>query len=129
MPAALIEVIGKHDMKPGPANAIHALQRDLLENHPKDAVHLLERESPSGIAEILTRQPVSVTAPVWERLSPDIGIGAIEALSEAQALDVLQHIDPTRAAAMLSARDAETRNRFLELMPQAEADELRAILS
>ena len=116
-------------MKPGLANAIHALQRDLLENHPQDAVRLLERESPADIAEVLTQQPISVTAPVWERLSPDIAIGAIEALSEAQALDVLQHIDPTRTAAMLSARDVERRNRFLDLLPEVEAEELRAILS
>jgi magnesium transporter len=129
MSAALIGANGKHDMKPGLVNAIHALQRDLLENHPEDAVRLLERESPDEIAEVLTRQPVSATAPVWERLSPDIAIGAIAALSEAQALDVLQHIDPTRAAAMLSACDAETRNRFLDLLPEAEAEELRTILS
>jgi len=116
-------------MKTGLSNAIHALQRDLLENHPEDAVRLLERESPADIAEVFAGQPISVTAPVWERLSPDVAIGAVEELSAAKALDVLQHIDPTRTAAMLSARDAETRNRFLDLLPEAEADELRVILS
>jgi magnesium transporter len=92
-------------------------------------VRLLERESPATVAEILARQPISLTVPVWERLSPDIGIGALDNLSEAQTLEVLRYMDPTRIAAMLAVRDAETRNRYLGMLPEAEAAELRNILS
>lgn len=116
-------------MKPGLDNAIHVLQRDLLENHPLDAVRLLEREPPAEVAEVLTRLPVSITSAVWERLSPDVGVRALESMTEEQVLDVLQHIDPTRAAAMLAVRDVETRARFLDLLPASDAQELRAILS
>ena len=62
-------------MKPGLTNAIHALQRDLVEHHPDDAVRLLERESPTDVAEMLARQPITTALPVWERLSPDIWTG------------------------------------------------------
>ena len=116
-------------MKQGLQNAVRALQGDLLESHPDDAVRLLERQSPTEIAEVLQRHPVTTTVAVWERLSPDVGIRALEALDELQSLEVLRNIDPTRSAAMLAMRDEDARNRFLALLPEKEADELRAILA
>jgi len=116
-------------MKQNLANAVHALQRDLVEDHPEDAVRLLERQTPEETAEILTRYSVSSTAPVWERLSPDIGIRALELLSDAATREVLHSIDPTRSAAMLAMREAEARDRYLSMLPETEADELRTILA
>ena len=116
-------------MKPGLANAIHVLQNDLIENHPVDAVQLLERLPPAEVADVLSQHPISLTASVWERLSPDIGMGAIDALPENRAVEVLRHINPSRAAALLSMRDAELRERYLTRLPDAEAAELRAILA
>lgn len=116
-------------MKQGLSNAVHALQGDLVENYPDDAARLLERQSPIEIAEILSRYPASTTAPVWERLSPDIAIRILESLDEVQSLEVLRSIDPTRSAAMLAMRDEEIRNRFLALLPDKEANELRTILA
>ncbi len=88
-------------MKPGLDNAIQALQRDLVENHPDDAVQLL----------------------------PDIGIQAIDALPETQMAPVLRNMDPSRSAAMLSMRDPQAQENYLTRLPQADADELRAILA
>jgi magnesium transporter len=116
-------------MKRGLTNAIHALQQDLIEEHPEDAVRLLEGQTPTEVAEILSRYPATLTAPVWERLSPDIGAHTLEALSEPQAIAVLRQIDPTRTAAMLAMRDDEVRERFIKLLPEAEANELRSILA
>ena len=116
-------------MKTGLDNAIQALQRDLIEHHPNDAVTLLERLSPAEVARILSGHSISVTIAVWERLSPDIGIRAIEALPEIQAVRVLRHMDPSRSAALLSMRDPEAREIYLTQLPQAQADELRAVLA
>jgi magnesium transporter len=116
-------------MKQGLTNAIHALQHDLIEGYPDDAVRLLERQSPAEVAEILNRYPASETALVWERLSPDIGIRTLEAMDESKAAQVLRSIDPTRSAAMLAMRDEEARDSFLSLLPDAEAQDLRAILA
>ncbi len=116
-------------MKAGLANAVHALQRDLVEHHPDDAVQLLEREDPAEVAALLAHHPIPATVWVWERLSPDISIRALDTLSKDQAAEVLRHVDPSRAAAMLAMRDPEGRDSYLALLPQAEADELRAILS
>jgi magnesium transporter len=119
---------GQTDMKPRVDNAIKLLQRDLVENYPDDAVRLLERLPPAEAAIVLSRQPISVTVPVWERLAPDIAIRMIDALPEAQVAEVLRHVDPSRAAAMLSIHDPEAREQYLARLPQAQADELRAIL-
>ncbi|MGD8956793.1 MAG: magnesium transporter [Chromatiaceae bacterium] len=116
-------------MKQDLSNAVHALQGDLVENFPDDAAQLLERQTPIEIAEILSRYPASTTTPVWERLSPDIAIRALESLDEVKSLEVLRNIDPTRSAAMLAMRDEEVRNRFLALLPDKEANELRTILA
>jgi len=116
-------------VKTGLDNAIQALQRDLIENHPDDAVTLLERLSPAEVARILSGHPISVTVAVWERLSPDIGIRAIDALPETQVVRVLRQMDASRSAAMLSMHDTEARENYLTQLPQARADELRAILA
>lgn len=116
-------------MKPGLANAVNALQRDLIENHPDDAVQLLERLVPAEVADTLSRHPITMTVSVWERLSPDIGMGAIDALPEHRAAEVLHRMDPARAAALLSMRDPDARERYLARLPDAAAAELRAILA
>jgi len=119
----------KTDVKTGLDNAIQALQRDLVENHPDDAVQLLERRPPAEVARILSGHPVSMTVAVWNRLSPDIGVQAIDALPETQLVRVLSQMDPSRSAAMLFMRDPEARENYLTRLPQAQADELRAILA
>jgi len=116
-------------MKPGLDTAIQALQRDLIENHSDDAAQLLERQPPAEVAGVLSIHPISVTVSVWDRLSPDIGIRALDALPEDQAADVLRRMDPSRAAAMLSMRDPEAREEYLMGLPATHADELRGILS
>lgn len=116
-------------MKPGLDNAAHVLQRDLIENHPDDAIQLLEKLSPPEVADILSQHPITVTAPVWERLSPDIGMRALEAFPMSETVDVLRHLDPTRTVALLSMRDPETRENYLTLLPEDVSDELREILS
>ena len=116
-------------MKPGLDNALQALQRDFIEHHPDDAGQLLEHLSPGEVANVLSRHPISVTVTVWERLSPDIGVRALDALPEHQMAEVLRHLDPSRAAALLSIRDPEAREKYLSLLSQAQVDELRAILS
>ncbi|WP_078121356.1 magnesium transporter [Thiosocius teredinicola] len=110
-------------------NAIHALQRDLIESHPDDAVRLLERQAAADVAEVLGRLPIADTALVWERLSPDVGIRALEAMNKVEVGQVLRSIDPTRSAAMLVMRDEATRDKFLALLPDTETQELRTILS
>lgn len=116
-------------MNRGLDNAIQALQRDLIENHPDDAVQLLERLPPQEVAAVLSGHPISVTVAVWNRLSPDIAVRAIEALPEAQWVRVLRHMDPSRSAAVLTMRDPAAREDYLARLPQAHADELRAILA
>ena len=116
-------------MKQGLTNAIHALQRDLIEEHPDDAVRLLERQPPEEVAGILSQYPLSETIPIWERLSPDIGIRALEAMDRPNAVQIIRGIDLTRSAAMLAMRDQDARDTFLTLMPDAESQELRNILA
>jgi len=116
-------------MKPGLDTAVYALHRDLIEHHPDDAAQLMERLPPAEVAEVLARHPVTLTAPVWERLSPDIGIRAIDALPQEQATETLLHLDPNRAAALLSMREREVQEEYLSRLPATHADELRAILS
>ncbi len=116
-------------MRRGLDNAVYALQEEFLAKHPEDAVPLLERQTPAEVAKILARYPAAETISVWERLSPDIGIRALEVLEDAQATDVLRHLDPTRSAALLVMREEEARSHFLSMLPEAEADELRSILA
>jgi len=121
--------MGTNELKPGLDNAVLTLQRDFIEQHPDDVGQLLERLPPAEVAELLSRHPISVTSNVWERLSPDIGIRALDALPQAKMTEVLRQMEPTRAAAMLSIRDPEAREDYLKQLPQTQVDELNAILT
>ncbi len=116
-------------MKPGIENATHMLQRDFLEHHLDDALRLVEKLSVREIVDLLSEHALSITTPVWERLSPDLGMRALELLPQDEAVRVLRALDPTRVVALLATRDELTREEYLALMPAAEADELRAILA
>jgi magnesium transporter len=116
-------------VKPGIDNAVQVLQRDLIENHPDDAVQLLERLAPAEIAELLSRHPVTTTVPVWERLSPDIGWRALTTLVEPRVTEVLRHMSTPRAAALLYMGDPQSREAHLARLPAATAEELLTILS
>jgi magnesium transporter len=115
--------------KRGLDTAAHALQRDLIEHHLEDAVQLMEKLSPSEITEVLSQHAVSITAPLWERLSPDIGMQAIALLPADEATRVLRALDPTRVVALLATRDQDTQDYYLAQFPDTEAAELRAILA
>lgn len=110
-------------------NATHVLQRDFIEHHLEEALHHIEKMSPRDIAEMLSKHALTTTVPVWERLSPEIGMRAFEILPLKDAVKVLSAMDPTRAVALLSMRDELTREHFLHQLPASEADELRAILT
>ena len=116
-------------MKPGLENAEHILQRDLIVHHLEDAVQLVEKMSAHDIADVLSQHAVTITAPLWERLSPDIAMQTIELLPQEEAITLLSALDPTRVVAFLATRDEATRERYLSQLPEAEADELRAILA
>jgi len=116
-------------MKSGVQKAVHLLQHDLLENHPEDAVQLLEKLPAEEVAEVLAAYPISITTPVWEHLSPDVGMRALMTLDDAQAMDILRNLEPSRAAALLSIADGETRESYLDLFPETVSIELREILS
>lgn len=116
-------------MKPGLDNAAHILQRDFIEHHLVDAVQLVEKLSAQDIADVLSQHAVSITIPLWERLSPDIAMRAIELLPQEDAGKVLLALDPTRAVALISTRDEEAREKYLTQLPVSQADELRAIMA
>lgn len=116
-------------MKQSLTNAVHALQRDLVEGYPDDAVRLLERQAPEEVAAILSQFTAPQAAVVWEGLSPDVSIRALESMDRSQATQVLRNMNPTRSAAMLAMRDEKTRDSYLSLLPESEAQELRSILA
>jgi magnesium transporter len=58
-----------------------------------------------------------------------VGIRAIMTLEEAKALDILKSLDPTRAAALLSATGPESRESYLSMLPETVSNELREILA
>lgn len=109
--------------------AIRALQRDMIENHPLDAVQLLEKLPPDEVAELLLHHPITLTTPVWERLSPDISMKALEAMPIEDAIETLRYIEPSRTAAILSMQSPESRDEYISKLPDPVAEEVRTILA
>jgi magnesium transporter len=110
-------------------SAAQLLHQDLFANHPLDAVGYLERLPPEDMARILCAQDLDITAPIWERLSPDVANQTLAHLSEAESTALLNHMDPNRAAALLAAQAPDRRDSLLEQLDPEAARDLRFILT
>lgn len=116
-------------MSAEPAEFERTLLHEFLTRYPAEAVRRLERLTTSQIVDLLIQHPVDTVLPVWERISPDIGQGVLEALPENVSAEVLNRLEPTRGAALLAGFDEQRREHYLSRIADDVASELRDVLA
>lgn len=98
--------------------------------HPAQIADLIERASHEQGEEIISamRADPELTADVFEELEPEEQVEFLGSRSDADAAAVLARMAPDDAVDLLSELDQDRRAPVLDLVPQAQAGKLRALL-
>jgi magnesium transporter len=111
------------------AELIDTLHRGFIARHPAEAAQRLESMDPAEAAGILERQSDAALPLLWERFSPHAGAEFLKRVDRAVALQVLNRMEPTRAAAVLASLDGGDREGYVSRLDRAIQRDLRLILS
>jgi magnesium transporter len=107
-----------------------SLIKKFFELNPADAAHSLEALGEDKAAAILKGVSPDLASRAFNSINPRFAASLLEALPEETAIQILGKMEVTRAAeALLSIQRQENRERFLELIDPAQADQVRKLIT
>ena len=106
-----------------------SLARMLIDEHPDDALPLLETAAPGELAEVLGRQSRRRAAILLGGLTAETAAQALVRIPAETVARILPEVDPGRGAALLARLSPENREACLDRMDPALAKELRSLMS
>jgi len=112
----------------GPDVATEALTQAFLRNYPRDAARKLETLAPEDAAQILTEHSTVLRQHVWVYITPSAASQILPFTPDNVALELLQTLDAGPCASLISRFDEAQRQRYLGLMTEFEATELRELM-
>jgi magnesium transporter len=106
-----------------PDNAIDALNRRFLLDHPWQAAQQIEDMEAADAAPVLAHQPASVLAPVMMRVTPNVAAELLRAMPESLVAGLLSELLPNDALRILNLLEHEERAaKLLKLDPAVRAE-------
>ena len=106
-----------------------ALAGDYVVRHPGEVAALLEKWSPADGGGVLERTPLESATPVFAALTPAAASDLLARLPVERAVGLLRGLDPAHAAALCARLAAELQDRLLDRISEAEARELRELMT
>jgi magnesium transporter len=107
-----------------------ALNEQLFNRHPAEAVRELEQMDYDEARKILSEIPVSKSMKVWERYSPQLAAKVLIDMPLDYVTAVISHLEPNRAASfILAITDKERREKIIHSCSVAVANDLRRAIS
>jgi len=111
-----------------PEAAADALTQAFLRNYPRDAARRLEALVPEVAAQILTEHSTILRQRVWVHITPSAASQILPLTPDKVALELLEALDAGPCASLISRFDDSQRQRYLDLMTEAQAKELRELM-
>ncbi len=111
-----------------PETAADALTQAFLRNYPRDAARRLEALSPEVAAQILTEHSTILRQRVWVYVTPPVASQILPLTPDRVALELLEALDAGPCASLISRFDDSQRQRYLDLMTEGQAKELRELM-
>jgi magnesium transporter len=106
-----------------PDNAIDALNRRFLLDHPWQAAQQIEDMEAADAAPVLAHQPASVLVPVMMRVTPNVAAELLRAMPESLVAGLLSELLPNDALRILNLLEHEERAaKLLKLDPAVRAE-------
>lgn len=96
---------------------------------PQSAAKRIETLSIEDAVEILNQIPIEISMPVWTALSPYMAAEMIEMLADDSATELIESLDPGKAASILSIVPSQTKDRLLSRLDGMLAQEIREVMA
>ena len=106
-----------------------ALAGDYVVRHPGEVAALLEKWSTADGGAVLERTPLESATPVFAALTPAVASDLLARAPVERAVGLLRGLDPAHAAALCARLATELQDRLLDRLPEAEARELRELMT
>ena len=105
-----------------------SLIKKFFELNPVDAAHSLEALGEEKAVSILKGVSIELSSRAFNSINPRFGANLVTNLPEEMAAQILGKMEVTRAAELiLCIQRQEDRERFLELIEPAQADQIRRL--
>ena len=111
-----------------PDNAIDALNRRFLLDHPWQAAQQIEVMEAAEAAPVLAHQPASVLVPVMMRVTPNVAAELLRAMPESLVAGLLSELLPNDALRILNLLEHEERAAILLKLDPAVRAEIERLL-
>lgn len=111
-----------------PENAIDALNRRFLLDHPWQAAQQIEVMEAAEAAPVLAHQPASVLVPVMMRVTPNVAAELLRAMPESLVAGLLSELLPNEALRILNLLEHEERAAILLKLDPAIRAEIERLL-
>ncbi len=116
-------------MNAGLRQAVQALDRRFLLDHPWQAAQQVEILDAATVAEELADQSASTLVPLFRRLAPASAGRVLENLPQATAGSLLAELMPTEAVAILGTLDPEAVERLIGSLDPDIGQELQELMT
>jgi magnesium transporter len=120
---------GGQDMNDSANDARARLSASYAAAFPDEVARTLETADALEAADYLNTLPAGTARAVVERLSPTMGAACLAAMGDHATRQLLESMDPVRAAALVGQLTTDLREANLALVNDALAAELREILT
>ena len=112
-----------------PQDPVESLNREFLSRFPVDAARQLESMSPREISHVLADMPTPVLVRVLEKVTPGALETIVMELSGEQVASLLESLSISVSVPLLSRLDDDRVDRYLALLTEGAASELKGLLS
>ena len=107
---------------------VRALVESYFIAFPDEAAKMLEGLPAQEVARLLETQSVTAGGRVLQRLTPDLAAEAIALLQNDSFLAIAVTLETVRFASLLARLEPEVRDARLDLLPPADAKEIRELM-
>jgi magnesium transporter len=105
------------------------LAGDLLEAHPIDAAHALERLPARDVAALIEKMETKVSGGILQRMAPPLAGAVLSELGLEKAPEMLERLPLEMAALSLRSMDPSLREQILAALPGRRARALTSLVS
>ena len=105
------------------------LAGDLLEAHPIDAAHALERLPARDVAALIEKMETKVSGGILQRMAPPLAGAVLSELGLGKASEILERLPLEMAALSLRSMDPSLREQMLAALPGRRARALTSLVS
>lgn len=104
------------------------LTKIFIQNHPNEAVRIIEAMPKAEACALLLNYPTSTIAKILEQMAPGLAESLLVAFPLSDAAKIIENLDAGVASTLLSRLSSSERQGLIEALPEFASKELNSLL-